>query len=59
MKRINYRPVDRVYFKKQEFRIVILLASGDKRSQANESKNASDLARTPNEGIMASPSTRS
>jgi len=46
MKRINYRPVDRVYFKKQEFRIVILLAGGDKPSQAKDIYTALDLART-------------
>ena len=55
IKRINYRPVDRVYFKKQELGIVILLAA----SQAKDIYSALDLARTWQEGIMASPSTRS
>jgi putative component of toxin-antitoxin plasmid stabilization module len=55
MKRINFRPVDRVYFKKQELGIVILLAA----SQAKDIYSALDLARTWQEGIMASPSTRS
>ena len=43
--RVNYGPGYRVYFKKQELGIVILLAGGDKRSQAKDIKNALDLAR--------------
>ena len=43
--RVDYGPGYRVYFKKQKLGIVILLAGGDKRSQANDIKNALDLAR--------------
>ena len=43
--RVNYGPGYRVYFKKQKLGIVILLAGGDKRSQAKDIKNALDLAR--------------
>ncbi len=43
--RVNYGPGYQVYFKKQELGIVILLAGGDKRSQAKDIKNALDLAR--------------
>jgi len=43
--RVDYGPGYRVYFKKQKLGIVILLAGGDKRSQAKDIKNALDLAR--------------
>ena len=43
--RVNYGPGYRVYFKKQKLGIVILLAGGDKRTQAKDIKNALDLAR--------------
>jgi putative addiction module killer protein len=43
--RVDYGPGYRVYFKKQKLGIVILLAGGDKRTQAKDIKNALDLAR--------------
>ena len=43
--RVDYGPGYRVYFKKQKLGIVVLLAGGDKRSQAKDIKNALDLAR--------------
>jgi putative addiction module killer protein len=43
--RINYGPGYRVYFKQQGRQIVILLAGGDKRTQAKDIKIALRLAR--------------
>ena len=43
--RVDYGTGYRVYFKKQKLGMVILLAGGDKRSQAKDIKNALDLAR--------------
>jgi len=43
--RIHYGPGYRVYFKKQGGALVILLAGGDKRSQAKDIKKALSLAR--------------
>lgn len=43
--RIDYGPGYRVYYKKQDRRIVILLAGGDKRTQTNDIKMALRLAR--------------
>jgi putative addiction module killer protein len=43
--RVRYGPGYRVYFKKQGLGIVILLAGGDKHSQAKDIKNVLDLAR--------------
>ena len=43
--RINYGPGYRVYFTKQGDKIVILLAGGDKSTQAADIKNALRLAR--------------
>ncbi len=43
--RIDYGPGYRVYFKKRGRSIVILLAGGDKRSQARDIKTALRLAR--------------
>ncbi|MEK6749086.1 MAG: type II toxin-antitoxin system RelE/ParE family toxin [Pseudomonadota bacterium] len=43
--RIDYGPGYRVYFKKQGREVVILLAGGDKQSQADDIKNALRLAR--------------
>lgn len=42
--RIDYGPGYRVYFKNQELKIVILLAGGDKRTQAKDIKTALTLA---------------
>jgi putative addiction module killer protein len=42
--RINYGPGYRVYYKKQDQKVVILLAGGDKRSQAKDIKKALHLA---------------
>jgi putative addiction module killer protein len=44
--RINYGPGYRVYYKQQGQTIVILLAGGDKRTQAKDIKIALQLART-------------
>lgn len=43
--RINYGPGYRVYFTKQGHKIVILLAGGDKSTQAADIKTALRLAR--------------
>lgn len=43
--RIHYGPGYRVYFKQQGRELVILLAGGDKRSQAEDIKKALSLAR--------------
>ena len=43
--RIHYGPGYRVYFKHQGLEFIILLAGGDKRTQAKDIKAAIDLAR--------------
>ena len=43
--RIDYGPGYRVYFKRQGRRIVVLLAGGDKRTQARDIETALRLAR--------------
>jgi putative addiction module killer protein len=43
--RVNYGPGYRVYFKKQDLEVVILLAGGDKDSQTTDIKIALKLAR--------------
>jgi len=43
--RIDYGPGYRLYFKRQGTTIVILLAGGDKRTQAKDIKTALRLAR--------------
>lgn len=43
--RIDYGPGYRVYFTKQEREVLILLAGGDKRTQAADIKTALRLAR--------------
>ena len=43
--RIDYGPGYRVYFKQQGRELVILLAGGDKKTQANDIKTALRLAR--------------
>lgn len=43
--RIDYGPGYRVYYKKHGREVVILLAGGDKRSQASDIKTALRLAR--------------
>ena len=43
--RINYGPGYRVYFKKRRRELIILLAGGDKRTQAKDIKTALRLAR--------------
>ena len=43
--RINYGPGYRVYYKKHGREVVILVAGGDKHSQANDIKTALRLAR--------------
>ncbi|MBI5329501.1 MAG: type II toxin-antitoxin system RelE/ParE family toxin [Betaproteobacteria bacterium] len=47
--RINYGPGYRVYFKKREQELIILLAGGDKTTQAKDIKAALRLARTLSE----------
>ena len=43
--RIDYGPGYRVYYKKQGRKVVILLAGGDKRTQAKDIKTALRLAK--------------
>lgn len=43
--RINYGPGYRVYYKKRGRKVVILLAGGNKHTQANDIKTALRLAR--------------
>lgn len=43
--RIDYGPGYRVYYKKEGRKVIILLAGGDKRTQAKDIKSASRLAR--------------
>lgn len=43
--RIDYGPGYRVYYKKQGREVIIMLAGGDKRSQASDIKAALRLAR--------------
>lgn len=43
--RINYGPGYRVYYKKHRRQVVILLAGGDKRTQAKDIKTALRLAK--------------
>ena len=43
--RIRYGPGYRVYYKKHQQSVVILLAGGDKSSQASDIKKALELAR--------------
>ena len=43
--RIDYGPGYRVYFKKQDRRIVVLLAGGDKRTQSHDIQTALRLVR--------------
>ncbi len=43
--RIDYGPGYRVYYKKQGQEVVVLLAGGDKRTQARDIKTALRLAR--------------
>jgi len=43
--RIHYGPGYRIYLKKQDDALVILLAGGDKSSQDNDIRLAKDLAR--------------
>jgi putative addiction module killer protein len=43
--RIDYGPGYRVYYKKQGRKVIILLAGGDKNSQAKDIKTALRLAR--------------
>lgn len=43
--KIDYGPGYRIYFKKQGQELIILLAGGDKSSQAKDKKLALDLAR--------------
>ncbi|MBK8760415.1 MAG: type II toxin-antitoxin system RelE/ParE family toxin [Sulfuritalea sp.] len=45
--RIHYGPGYRVYFKRTGMEIVILLAGGDKSTQAKDIKKALKLAREP------------
>ena len=47
--RINYGPGYRVYFKKRGKELIILLAGGDKTTQANDIKAALRLARNLSE----------
>ncbi|KOR28851.1 addiction module antitoxin RelB [Achromatium sp. WMS1] len=43
--RVDYGPGYRVYYKKQELTIVVLLVGGDKRTQAKDIKTALHLAK--------------
>jgi putative addiction module killer protein len=43
--RVDYGPGYRVYFKKTEHKIVVLLAGGDKRTQSKDIKTAQRLAK--------------
>ena len=43
--RIHYGPGYRVYFKRQERELIVLLAGGDKRTQAKDIQTALRLAR--------------
>ena len=43
--RINYGPGYRVYYKKQDRTVIILLAGGDKRTQSKDIKTALSLAK--------------
>ena len=47
--RINYGPGYRVYFKKRGRELIILLAGGDKSTQAKDIKTALNLARNLSE----------
>ena len=47
--RINYGPGYRVYFKRRGQELIILLAGGDKRTQAKDIKTALRLARSLSE----------
>lgn len=47
--RINYGPGYRVYFKKRGRKLIILLAGGDKSTQAKDIKTALRLARNLSE----------
>ena len=47
--RINYGPGYRVYFKKRGLELIILLAGGDKSTQAKDIKHALRLARNLSE----------
>lgn len=47
--RINYGPGYRVYFKKRGRELIILLAGGDKSTQAKDIKTALSLARSLSE----------
>jgi putative addiction module killer protein len=42
--RINYGPGYRVYYKRRGQKVVVLLAGGDKRTQAKDTKTALRLA---------------
>jgi len=50
--RINYGPGYRVYFKQRGRELVILLAGGDKRTQAKDIKTALRLARNLSESLL-------
>ena len=47
--RINYGPGYRVYFKQRRRELIVLLAGGDKRTQAKDIKTALRLARNLSE----------
>jgi putative addiction module killer protein len=44
--RIDYGPGYRVYFVQRGKTVIVLLAGGDKRTQANDIKTALELARS-------------